>query len=181
MSDLISRDALLAKLPGSFLVQVGYPPSGKFVVLIDDVRRAINSAPAITPALGPVTAEDVCEGIEFYDLHGCKYEVGTVAGGRFAEVWDTMPTDSSGADRGRDQRIAFPTELVAVLLNAAETITWPKGSRFYEPEREISELEAAAARVSRLLKNVLDTRAAGYAAILDDAIAAERAKRGEGV
>ena len=94
------------------------------------------STPAEGDTISPdvVTVDDVRDGVVFMDEHGSTYQV--AGAGEFMYVYGTRPTDSFGTDIERDpsDRLCLPRMLVAAMLNAAESIEWPKGHRLAKKE-----------------------------------------------
>lgn len=122
--DAISRKDILSRLG---LTRSIYRSDQVEFREYNDAIRAVLACPALPAPTDVVTVEDVVEGVEFMDEHGSTYQVAGAE--EFMYVYGTRPTDSSGGGIERDpsDRLCLPRMLVAAMLNAAETITWPDG------------------------------------------------------
>lgn len=113
--DAISREAVLALFPERAMCSVSE----------DMMRIRVGNLPALPVAPAEVTAEDVCEGIEF------RIGDGVTRVQKLGVGWSMLREDDK-------ELICLPDAMVADLLNGAlrrgEPVTWPKGHRLAKPE-----------------------------------------------
>jgi len=132
--DAISREAAIAAIRRDqmcYSLEVNADRQAEQDIRMLENLPALPSLPVATPAqdVDRVTAEDVVEGIEWFD-GGQKHLLGAV--------------DACAACVGNSSfKRWFSKKAVAAMLNAAESVTWPEGHPRNPKPKQPTLLEAA--------------------------------------
>lgn len=135
--DAISREAAIAAIRRDqmcYSLEVNADRQAEQDIRMLENLPCIPSLPVATPAqdVDRVTAEDVVEGMEF------RIGDGVTRVQKLGVGWSMLREDG-------EELICLPDAMVAAMLNAAESVTWPEGHPRNPKPKQPTLLEAAEA------------------------------------